>query len=152
MKDSPFSVQETGVVVDSLNRILELELAGIVRYLHYSFMIFGHNRIPIVSWLRAQADESRLHAIMAGELVTTLDGHPSLKIGPMLETHKHDVNEIMEESLAHEREGLAEYRKLLEMVAGRSIMLEEYARTQIAAEEEHLAEIRKMMRKPGSIK
>lgn len=152
MQDSPLSVQETGAVVDSLNRILELELAGIVRYMHYSFMIFGHNRIPIVSWLRAQADESRVHAIMAGELVTTLDGHPSLKIGPMLETHKHDVNEILEESLEHERAGLAEYRRLLQIVAGKSIMLEEYARGQIAAEEEHLAEIRKMMRKPGSIK
>jgi bacterioferritin len=152
MKDSPFSLEETTDVIGSLNRILELELAGVVRYLHYSFMIFGHNRIPIVSWLRAQADESRLHAIMAGELVTTLDGHPSLKIGPMLETHRHDVNEIMEESLEHERAGLAEYRKLLEMVAGKSIMLEEYARTQIAAEEGHLAEIRKMMRRPGSIK
>ena len=152
MKDSPFSEQETAAVVGCLNRILELELAGIVCYMHYSFMIFGHNRIPIVSWLRAQADESRLHAIQAGELVTTLDGHPSLKIGPLLETHKHDVNEILEESLEHERAGLEEYRKLLEMVAGRSVMLEEYARMQIAAEEEHLAEIRKMLRKPGSIK
>ena len=152
MKDSPFSVPETAAVVGCLNRILELELAGVVCYMHYSFMIFGHNRIPIVSWLRAQADESRLHAIRAGELVTTLDAHPSLKIGPLLETHKHDVNEILEESLEHEREGLLEYRKLLEMVAGRSVMLEEYARTQIAAEEEHLAEIRKMLRRPGSIK
>src|ERR1700754_1571761 len=99
MNDSTLDSKLTKQVIDSLNRILELELAGVVRYLHYSFMIFGHNRIPIVSWLRAQADESRLHAIMAGELVTTLDGHPSLKIGPMLETHRHDVNEIMEESL-----------------------------------------------------
>lgn len=152
MQDSPLSVQETDAVVASLNKILELELAGIVCYMHYSFMIFGHNRIPIIGWLRAQADESRLHAIRAGELVTTLGAHPSLKIGPLLETHKHDVNEILEESLEHERAGLVEYRKLLEMVAGKSIMLEEYARQQISAEEEHLAEIRKMMRKPGSIK
>src|SRR4051794_6844661 len=126
MNDSPFSAQETDAVVGSLNRILELELAGIVCYLHYSFMIFGHNRIPIVSWLRSQADESRLHAVQAGELVTTLGAHPSLKIGPLLETHKHDVNEILEESLEHERAGLMEYRKLLGMVAGKSIMLEEY--------------------------
>jgi bacterioferritin len=152
MKDTPFSNSETKAVVGALNQILELELAGIVCYMHYSFMIFGHNRIPIVSWLRAQADESRQHAILAGEMVTTLGAHPSLKIGPLLETHKHDVNEILEESIKHERAGLLEYRKLLGMVAGRSIMLEEYAREQIAAEEAHLAEIRKMLRKPGSIK
>jgi bacterioferritin len=36
-------------VVGLLNRILEVELAGVVRYTHYSLMVFGYNRIPIVS-------------------------------------------------------------------------------------------------------
>jgi bacterioferritin len=148
----PFSQSENEQVVATLNRILELELAGLVRYLHYSFMIFGHNRIPIVGWLRDQAEESKTHAMQAGEHITNLGGHPSLKIGSLLETHKHNVDEILAEALAHEEEGLAEYRKLLGQVERRSIMLEEYCREQIAAEEEHLAEIRKMMRKPGSIK
>jgi bacterioferritin len=152
MSDSPFSDQDGETVVQTLNQILELELAGLVRYLHYSFMIFGHNRIPIVAWLRAQANESQAHATLAGEHITNLGGHPSLKIGSLLETHKHNVDEILTEALEHEQQGLEEYRKLLAMVAGKSIMLEEYARDQIAAEEEHLAEIRKMMRRPGSIK
>jgi bacterioferritin len=142
---------ETGQVIATLNRILELELAGLVRYLHYSFMVFGHNRIPIVSWLRSQADEAQTHAVRAGEHITNLGGHPSLKIGPLLETHKHNIDEILREALAHEREGLAEYRKLLELAAGRNVMLEEYAREQTATEEAHLAEIGKMLRKPGSI-
>ena len=137
--------------ISVLNRILELELAGVVRYMHYSFMIFGHSRIPIVSWLRAQADESQAHAVLAGEYITTLGGHPSLKIGPLLETHKHSINDILQEAYEHEETGLAEYRKLLKLVADKDIMLEEYARAQIAAEELHLAEIRKMMRAPGSI-
>ncbi|HEV2227718.1 MAG TPA: ferritin-like domain-containing protein [Steroidobacteraceae bacterium] len=148
---SELSKAETAKVLDTLDRILELELAGLVRYLHYSFMIFGHNRIPIVAWLRSQADESQTHAVAAGEHITNLGGHPSLRIGSLLETHKHNVDEILREALAHEEEGLAEYRKLLEQVSGRSIMLEEYARTQIAAEEAHLADIGKMIRKPGSI-
>jgi bacterioferritin len=148
---SELSSAETTKVVSSLNQILELELAGLVRYLHYSFMIFGHNRIPIVAWLRGQADESQVHAIKAGEQITNFGGHPSLKIGPLLETHKHNVDEILREALSHEEEGLAEYRKLLGLVAGRNIMLEEYARAQIAAEEAHVAEIGKMLRKPGSI-
>ena len=142
---------ETAKVVEILQHILELELAGQVRYLHYSFMIFGHNRIPIVAWLRGQAQESQAHAIIAGEHITSLGAHPSLKIGPLLETHKHNVDEILREALAHEEEGLAEYRKLLDVVSGRSVMLEEYARLQIAAEEAHLADIGKMLRKPGSI-
>src|SRR5579864_4664387 len=142
---------ETARVVDNLNRILELELAGLVRYLHYSFMIFGHNRIPIVAWLRGQAQEAQAHAVQAGEHIANLGGHPSLRIGPLLETHKHNVDEILREALTHEQEGLQEYRRLLDLVAGRNIMLEEYARRQIAAEEEHAAEIGKMLRKPGSI-
>jgi bacterioferritin len=145
------SKAETAKVVEILNRILELELSGLVRYLHYSFMIFGHNRIPIVSWLRGQAVESQAHAVRAGELITALGGHPSLKIGALLETHKHNVDEILREALTHEEEGVAEYHKLLELVAGRNIMLEEYARTQIAAEDAHLADLGKMLRKPGSI-
>lgn len=130
-----------------LNRILELELAGVVRYMHYSFMVFGHNRIPITGWLRGQANESLAHAVLAGEHITTLGGHPSLKIGELLETHKHSVDDILKEAVAHEEVGLGEYRRLLDLVAGKSILLEEYARAQIAAEEAHLAEIRKMMRR-----
>jgi bacterioferritin len=145
------SKAETTKVVETLNRILELELAGLVRYLHYSFMIFGHNRSPIVGWLRGQADEAQAHSIQAGEHITNLGGHPSLRIGALLETHKHNVDEILREALSHEEEGLAEYRRLLELAAGHNIMLEEYARTQIAAEEAHVADIGKMLRKPGSI-
>ncbi len=148
---SDLSTAESAQVVETLNRILELELAGLVRYLHYSFMISGHNRIPIVAWLRGQADEAQAHSIQAGEHITNFGGHPSLRIGSLLETHKHNVDEILREALAHEQEGLAEYRKLLTAVAGRNIMLEEYARAQIAAEEAHVAEIGKMLRKPGSI-
>src|SRR5688572_32965318 len=148
MNDSSLDPQLTQKVIDSLNRILELELAGVVRYMHYSFMIFGHNRIPIVAWLRDQSNESNAHAVLAGEHITAFGGHPSLKIGPLLETHQHDVNEILIESYEHEKVGLDEYHVLLELVKDKEIMLEEYARDQIAAEEMHLADIRKMMRKP----
>lgn len=134
-------------LIDVLNRVLELELAGVVRYLHYSFMVFGHYRIPVCKWLREQSDESRAHAVLAGEHVTTLGGHPSLEIGELLETHQHTVDQILAEAYAHEELGLAEYRKLLKLAEGRSILLEEYARDQIAAEEEHLAEISKMRRR-----
>ena len=60
--------QATAVAL--LNEILETELAGVVRYTHYALMVFGHSRIPIVSWLRAEANTSLAHANEAGELVT----------------------------------------------------------------------------------
>src|SRR5215510_5088565 len=142
MTDSPLDPKLTKKVIESLNRILELELAGVVRYMHYSFMIFGHNRIPIVAWLRDQANESNAHAVQAGEHITAFGGHPSLKIGRLLETSKHDVNEILKEAYEHEKVGLDEYHVLLGLVKDVNIMLEEYARDMIAAEEMHLADIR----------
>lgn len=134
-----------------LNEILETELAGVVRYTHYSLMVFGHNRIPITSWLRSEANTCLSHANEAGELVTHFGGHPSLKIGALLETHKHGINDILIESLEAEKAGLALYKKLLDLVAGRSVMLEEYARKMISEEELHLGEVNKMLRKPGEI-
>lgn len=142
---------DTDQVVKTLNRILELELAGVVRYTHYSLMVFGYGRIPIVSWLRDQAGESLTHAQQAGERITLLGGHPSLGIGPLLETHKHDIGDILRESLEHERRSLEVYRELLALVEGRSVMLEEYARTMIHDEEMHLGEVDKMLRRPGTL-
>jgi bacterioferritin len=139
---------DTKKVIESLNTILEFELAGVVRYTHYSLMVFGHNRIPIVSWLREQASESLAHAAQAGEYITTLEGHPSLKIAKLLETHKHAINDILKESLDHELEQLGNYRALLSLVEGKSVFLEEYARQMIFDEENHVAEVRKMLRKP----
>jgi bacterioferritin len=135
--------------VAALNRILEMEMAGVVRYTHYSFMVFGYSRIPIVSWLRGQAAESLRHAEEAGELITHLGEHFSLAIGPLLESHKHDIGDILRESLQHEDASLAAYRSLLEVVQGRSVLLEEYARRQISAEEAHAGEIAKMLRAPA---
>ncbi|MGZ8410142.1 MAG: ferritin-like domain-containing protein, partial [Hyphomicrobium sp.] len=96
-----------------LNKILEAELAGVARYTHYSFMVYGYGRIPIVKWLREQADESLLHAQQAGGLITALGGHPSLGIGRLLESEKHDIGAILRESLEHEQEALDLYKTLL---------------------------------------
>jgi bacterioferritin len=137
--------------VKLLNQIMEAELAGVVRYTHYALMIFGHNRIPIVSWLRNEATTCLSHANEAGELVTHFGEHPSLKIGALLETHKHGVNDILIESLEAERTGLTLYKQLYELVRDRSVLLEDYARRMIAEEELHVGEVNKMLRKPGEI-
>ena len=139
-------------VVDVLNRLLEAELAGVVRYTHYSFLVFGFGRIPIVSWLRQQADESLLHAQQVGEWITALGAYPSLAIGPLLDSHQHDIAAILKESLSTEGSALALYRELLGLVEGRSVALEEFARQMIQAEELHASEVDKMLRKPGDVK
>jgi bacterioferritin len=147
MKDK----QKLKQAIDALNRIMESELAGVVRYTHYGLMVFGYNRIPIVSWLKGNAEESLAHAQKAGEFVTLLGGHPSLKIGALLETAKHDIGDILKESLEQEQHSLDCYYALLKIAEGNSVMLEEYAREMIVLEELHLDEVNKMLRRPGDL-
>jgi bacterioferritin len=143
---------DTGKVVGVLNRLLESELAGVVRYTHYSLLVFGYGRIPIVSWLRSQATESLAHAQQVGEWITTLGAYPSLAIGPLLDSHQTDIGAMLRESLETEARGLALYRELLDAVEGASVALEEFARQMIHAEELHAADVDKMLRKPGDLK
>lgn len=139
----------TRTALSILDRILQAELAGAIRYTHYQFMVFGYSRIPIIGWLESQATESLTHAKQAGEMITHLGGEPSLEIGRLLEKPLKGIGDILRDALAHERAAMKLYRDLLEEVEGRSIVLEEYARTQIGTEELHAGEIEKMLRHPG---
>lgn len=129
-----------------LSSIMEFELAGVVRYTHYSLMVTGPNRIPIVDFFKAQANESLIHAQQVGEILTGLEGHPTLRIAPIEETYKHAVRDILEESLNHEKKALDLYKELLDTVEDASVYLEEFARTMIGQEELHNIEIKKMLR------
>jgi len=133
-------------VCNILNEIMEYELAGVVRYTHSSLMVSGPNRIPIVEFLQAQANESLTHAQQAGELLTGLDGHPSQKIAKIEESNQHSIEAILQESLEHEKHALSLYKKLLDNVENVSIYLEEYARTLIGQEEQHSLELKKMLK------
>lgn len=133
-------------VIEILKDIVEFELAGVLRYTHYALMVTGVNRIPIVSFLTAQADESLMHARRVGELLTGLGGHPRMRIASVDESHRHAVRDILEESFTHEAQSIELYTLLLRSVEGRSILLEEFAREMISAEEGHLMELRKMLR------
>jgi bacterioferritin len=136
-------------VVKVLNQIVETELAGAVRYTQYSLMVFGHGRIPITSWMREQAAEALTHASAAGEEVTSLRAKPSLAVGELVGTYCESVDEMMQEMLVHERNGIRLYEQLLGLVEGRDVSLEEFARQMIRSEALHVSEIEKMARKRG---
>ena len=137
-------------VVATLNRLLEIELAGVVRYTHYSLLVFGFGRIPIVAWMREQADEalrtrsrwasgSRARRLpVAGDRAAAR--HPQAR-------HR----DMLRESLETESAALALYRELLDLVKDGSVPLEEFARQMIAVEELHAGDVDKMLRKPGQM-
>jgi bacterioferritin len=136
-------------VVGTLNEIVELELSGAVRYTQYSLMVFGHARLPIIGWMRGNATEALMHATAAGEEVTTLGGKVSLGIGELVGTHHDSVDEMMQEMVVHEERGIVLYQRLLSLVEGRHVPLEEFARDMLRNEAMHVSEIEKMLRRRG---
>ena len=126
-----------------LNAIMLAELAGVIRYTHYSLVITGPNRLPLVTFMQEQADESLTHARQAGEILTGLGGHPTQGIGPIEESHDHSIEQILRESIADDNSRSVSYRQLLGLVEHQSIYLEEYARNQIGSEELHVIEMNK---------
>jgi bacterioferritin len=121
-------------------------MAGIMRYLHYSFMIMGHNRIPIQKWFRDQAQESTTHAITIGEKITSLGGHPPMVSAKIEESNNHSVDQILRESLVFEEEALKLYKNLVHLaVENHDIALEELARGFVLTETDHIDEVQKML-------
>lgn len=132
-------------VMNCLNKIFQHEMSGIHRYLHYSFMIMGHNRIPIQKWFRDQANEAQAHSLAIGEKITSLGGHPPIVSSGVEETNRHGVHELLQESFHFEQQGLELYKELVKL-SGDDIALEELARDFVRLETEHLDEVRKMLR------
>jgi bacterioferritin len=134
-------------IMACLNQIFQEEMAGIIRYLHYSFMILGHNRIPIQKWFRDQAGESMRHAVLIGEKITSYGGHPTLSAAQIPETKSHQTDKILKECLEFERRALEQYYRLVKL-AGEDIALDELARQMVLEETDHINEVEKMLKKP----
>ena len=137
---------KTNEVIETLNKIMEYELSGVVRYTHYALMITGRDRLSLTAFFKEQANESLLHAQEAGEIVTGLEGHPSLNISIIEESNKHSTVDLLNESSNHEKEAVSLYKLLLDIVKDESIYIEEYARGMIKAEEMHAIEVTKMLK------
>ena len=133
-------------IIKKLSEIFNLELTGVIRYTHYALMIFGANRLPLIDFYRQQAKESLVHADMIGEHITGLGGHPPLNTENIKETHKHHIEDILSETLEHEKKAIKAYYELLELVKDKSVYLEEFARSMIGEEELHVLEVEKMLK------
>lgn len=131
-------------VIDLLNELIEMEISGVVRYLHYALMVKGPNRIPIVKWFHEQANEGYQHASIIGEKITSLGGHPSLKVSAVPETVSHKTLDILKESLDFEKAALDKYKAVLKY-CGDDIALEELIRSMVRTETEHIEEVIKML-------
>ncbi len=142
-------IEKNKEVLELLGRIYQSEIAGVNRYLHYSFMIMGYNRIPIQNWFRENAQEAITHAIQVGEKITSLGGHPPILSSQIKEGPNHSIKQLLEESLHFEEEAIDLYKKLTRLAEKQGdTALEEMARALVKEEVEHADEIRKMLIKP----
>ena len=133
-------------IIEKLSEIFNLELTGVTRYTHYALMIFGANRLPLIQFYREQAKESLMHADIVGEHITGLNGHPPLNTENIKETHKHNIRDILSETLQHEKKAIEAYYELLDLVKDKSVYLEEFSRSMIGQEELHVLEVKKMLK------
>ncbi len=142
---------DVDAVVRQLDQILQMELAAVIYYTHYSFMIYGHARIPITAWLRENATESLAHAEEAGQMIMRLHRRPALGLATLPTTSHNTIDEILSESIQREEAGVELYRQLLSLVKDKSVVLEEYATRLVSKEAVHLREMELMLMKhaPG---
>lgn len=124
----PTPTLDKEATVEVLNRILHFELSGVMQHFHHRW---------VSRWLKA----SRPRAIAVGQHIASLQGGPAVDVSHLMEDALGESASILNAAMAHEEERLLEYRRLLELVEGRSVGLESFARTQIAADEQMLAEL-----------
>lgn len=138
--------------LDLLGNIYKEEMAGVTRYLHYSFMVMGYNRIPIQKWFRDNATEAMTHATTIGEKITSLGGHPPMVAAKVDENNNHTIQQLLEESLKFEETAISLYKSLVILAEKLGdIALEELARAFVKEEVEHADEVRKMLRRPDAV-
>ena len=133
-------------LIKALNEDLEKEMAGIVRYLHHSFIVFGPNRGPLVQMFRTQATESMNHAIQLGEKITALGGHPTVKVDQVFEPGYQSIEDMLSEDLKAEKIQLELYTKQLKEFGEENLPMKLMLEQIIIDETAHVEEIEKYLR------
>lgn len=133
-------------LIKALNKDLEREMAGIVRYLHHSFIVFGPHRGPLVQMFRAQATESMTHAIQLGEKITALGGHPTVRVDQVFEPGDQSVEDMIAEDLKAEKVQLELYTQQLKEFGDDNLTIKLMLEQVIIAEQTHVDEMEKYLR------
>jgi len=124
--DAPPLDMDREATVEVLNRILHFELSGVMQHFHHR-------------WMSRRLQSSRPRAIAIGQHIASLTGAPTVGVDDLMDEALDSADGMLEAARSHEQRRVDEYRKLLELVAGRSEGLEAFARAQITAEERDAA-------------
>lgn len=131
-------------VVQELNRIFAEEVEAALRYLHLASAVRGLDRLVVERVLKEGFEETIQHADVIARKIRALGHVPRLKIDLACPPEPIDAREALQTALTVEEAALEGYQDMLGRVAG-DVPLEEFIRSQIAVESEHVAQLKELL-------
>lgn len=131
-------------IVQELNRIFDEEVEAATRYLHLRSAVRGLDRVLVERILKEGFDETIRHAEVIAQKIRALGHVPRLEIQVSCPSEPVSGREALRQALTFEEAALECYQDLLRKVEG-DVVLEEFARSQIATESEHVAQLKELL-------
>ena len=125
-----------------LNELYAEEIEAGLRYLHLAVTLKGLDRIMVRKILLENMEETLEHAQLVAEKIVQIGESPTLNIQLNLPPERASSKEALRTALVFERAALDAYKELLDRLEGsEDVVLEEFARAQVALESQHVSEL-----------
>lgn len=128
--------------IQSLNKALSLELAGVIQYSQHANLITGTDREVFKGFFRDQAEEALKHAQMLGDKIVAMGGIPTVE--PAVIRQSVELKEMLSQDLELEREAMAAYMEAWSVCDEADMPQKFWIEGQIAEEQEHIEELQKL--------
>jgi bacterioferritin len=130
-------------VVEHLNKALSIEYSAVIQYIQFAALVQGADRRIYKEVFEDASKESRDHAQIVSDMIVSIGGTPTIETARIRQTV--DVQEMLQFSLATEKEAMETYQKAhgaLEGESGLKYLLEE----RVMAEQEDVWEFEKLLK------
>lgn len=134
----------TAEIAQELNHAFAEEVEAATRYLHLRSAVRGLDRLVVEGVLKEAFEETIQHAEVIAQKIRSIGHVPKLEICVSCPAEPLSGKEALRQALTFEEAALECYQDLLKKVEG-DVPLEEFVRSQIALEYEHVAQIRELL-------
>jgi bacterioferritin len=131
-------------IIQELNQLFAEEVEAALRYLHLSNAVRGLDHLLVGPVLKQGYQETIEHAEVIARKIRSLGAVPSLEFNISLPPTPVDGKQALENALTFEEAALDAYQDCLRRIEG-DIALEEFIRSQIVVESEHVAELKQLL-------
>ncbi len=131
-------------IIQELNRIFDEEVEAATRYLHLRSAVRGMDRLLVERVLKEGFEQTIRHAETIAQKIRSLGHVPKLEIKVFCPAKPISGREALRQALTFEEAALECYQDLLRKVDG-DVVLEQFARSQIAVESEHVAQLKQLL-------